>query len=100
MPAPNTSHYAKRLENYRDLGLSRCGTCKNMRPIYARDLCSKCYYKCARLKRASKCQHAGVKPHYSKGLCRECYLMVYYQNRKKNRQDFKEDVELISANAV
>ena len=65
-----------------DSGLYRCQTCRKVRQIYARNLCSKCYYKCSRLKKASKCKHSGVRPHYSKGLCRECYLRFYYKKRK------------------
>lgn len=57
-----------------------------MAQIYARSMCSRCYYKCSRLKRASKCQHKDTRPHYSKGLCRECYLRFYYKQRKEKKE--------------
>jgi hypothetical protein len=71
----------------------RCAACNNLRQIYYRDLCQRCYFKSSKLKRATKCQHAGIRPHYSKGKCRECYLMCYYQSRKKKNEQKSEGNE-------
>ena len=53
------------------------------RKVYAKGLCSNCYYKSSRMRPATSCAHAGVLPHYSKGQCRNCYLMDYYTLRKQ-----------------
>lgn len=62
-----------------------CTGCKLPRKIYAKSLCSNCYYKNNLMRLATECKHAGLKPHYSKGQCRNCYLMDYYTLRKDKR---------------
>lgn len=64
-----------------------------MSKIYARKLCSKCYYKSNQVRSATKCVHTGLRPHYSKGRCRSCYLQLYYLNRKKIKIEEELDNE-------
>ena len=76
-----------------DQGLNRCTSCKRVCKIYARKLCTTFYYQSNRLKKCTKCRHAGTRPHYSKGLCRKCYLTSYYMIRKGKIPNIDEPSE-------
>ena len=56
------------------------------RRIFARNLCSGCYYRSSRSKKAWVCEHTN-KVHYAKGLCQNCYLSCYYRDRKSNKNN-------------
>eukprot|EP00826_Nyctotherus_ovalis_P019994 TRINITY_DN1623_c0_g4_i2.p1 TRINITY_DN1623_c0_g4~~TRINITY_DN1623_c0_g4_i2.p1 ORF type:complete len:157 (-),score=23.53 TRINITY_DN1623_c0_g4_i2:46-516(-) len=55
------------------------------RKHYAKNMCSNCYHKLGRIKKAWNCPHTH-KAHYSKGKCQMCYLFEYHQNKKMERR--------------
>jgi hypothetical protein len=51
------------------------------RKYYAKKMCSSCYHKYGRAKRAWACEHK-ERLHYAKGVCQFCYLKNYYKRRR------------------
>jgi hypothetical protein len=45
---------------------------------YAKNMCSSCYHKEGRIKKAWLCPHVN-KAHYAKGKCQNCYLNGYHK---------------------
>ena len=53
------------------------------RKHYAKGMCSTCYHKGGRTKKAWNCEHKD-ELHYAKGCCQECYL-IFHSKRGKNK---------------
>ena len=66
------------------------------RKHYARNMCSNCYHKQGRIKKAWLCIHKN-KPHYAKGKCHICYLNCYNQVNKKLLFSKKKSLILINS---
>ena len=56
----------------------------------AKNMCSSCYRKYGREKKAYKCPHSD-RSAYSKGLCQYCYLKDYHRRKHTGGQDKSED---------
>eukprot|EP00826_Nyctotherus_ovalis_P037575 TRINITY_DN3437_c0_g1_i16.p3 TRINITY_DN3437_c0_g1~~TRINITY_DN3437_c0_g1_i16.p3 ORF type:complete len:132 (-),score=28.78 TRINITY_DN3437_c0_g1_i16:69-464(-) len=54
------------------------------RKHYAKGMCSNCYHRQGRTKKAWNCPHTS-KAHYSKGKCQTCYLFEYHQDKKVSK---------------
>lgn len=55
----------------------------------AKNMCSYCYIKVGKTKKAYRCEHVD-KPLYSKGMCQICYLHHYYVDKRKKKNNQKK----------
>ncbi|CAI2374693.1 unnamed protein product [Moneuplotes crassus] len=74
----------KKLDSSIDKKLKEITNCGHtMRKHYAKGMCSTCYHKRGRTKKAWNCEHTD-ELHYAKGCCQECYL-IFHSKRGKNK---------------
>lgn len=54
---------------------------------YAKGMCTNCYFKKGREKRATCCPD---KPKYAKGVCQNCYMKKYSKGKRQQNKEAKK----------
>ena len=61
---------------------------------YAKGMCTNCYFKFGREKRATCCPD---KPKYAKGVCHNCYMKKYSKDKRQQNKEARKQTKKDSA---